>query len=201
MILSTLKITMGLVWSDYRKVKSNTMLITKATITSAVNDDVWLLWRTLKDTPKMQQLKNDGFGIGKDNFDGNRWKVNWFYTIKANSFDEVDGVPKWRRKRDALVQKWILQLTAIKAAIADDESDDESNEYLSESSDSDTEEFVERIAPKKVVQVKKAFKNEKYKTKVSTNPKIGKKTFVKESSPKKSTNTKKAKAPVKKTKK
>ncbi len=120
---------MGLVWSDYRKVKNNTMLLTKAVISPDVKDDVWLLWKALKGTPDFEDLKADGFGLGKDEFDGNRWKVLWWYKVHKKSFDEVKGVPKWQRERDQLIQKWILKLAAIKDALADENSDDSDNSF------------------------------------------------------------------------
>ena len=115
---------MGIVWSDYRKVKNNTMLLTKAVISADIKDDVWLLWKALKDTPDFDELKADGFGLGKDEFDGGRWKILWWYKVQKNSFDEVKGIPRWRRERDQLIQKWILKLAAIKDALADENSDD-----------------------------------------------------------------------------
>lgn len=120
---------MGIVWSDYRKVKNNTMLLTKAVISADIKDDVWLLWKALKDTPDFDELKADGFGLGKDEFDGGRWKILWWYKIQKNSFDEVKGVPRWRRERDQLIQKWILKLAAIKDALADENSDDSDNSF------------------------------------------------------------------------
>jgi hypothetical protein len=140
---------MGLVWSDYRKVKNDSTLLTKATITPEVKDDVWLLWKAVKSGTKKQQLRDDGFSIGKDQFDGNRWKVLWFYTIEDDSYDEVKGVPKWRIERERLTQKWILELASIKDAIADENSEDsdEVDSYNAESSD--------EVVVKKVPKVKK----------------------------------------------
>ena len=134
---------MGLVWSDYRKVKDNTMLLTKAVISTDVRDDVWLLWKALKDTPDFEDLKADGFGLGKDQFDGNRWKVLWWYKTQKNSFDEVKGIPRWQRERDRLIQKWILKLASIKDALADENSDDNSSENSQVlSSDDDSKQNV-----------------------------------------------------------
>ena len=123
---------MGLVWSDYRKVKNNTMLLTKAVISPDVKDDVWLLWKALKGTPDLEELKADGFRLGKDEFDGNRWKVLWWYKVQKKSFDEVKGVPQWQRERNQLIQKWILKLAAIKDALADENSDDSEPNDVSE---------------------------------------------------------------------
>lgn len=146
---------MGLVWSDYRKVKDNTMLLTKAVISTDVKDDVWLLWKALKDTPDFEDLKADGFGLGKDQFDGNRWKVLWWYKIQKKSFDEVNGVPKWQRERDRLIQKWILKLASIKDALADENSDDSDNSFENSQDDESEDEPKPKLRttkPKVVVK-------------------------------------------------
>ena len=152
---------MGLVWSDYRKVKNNTVILTKATITPEVKDDVWLLWKAVKGTSDYQKLRDDGFSVGKDNFDGNRWKVLWFYDIKSNSFDEVDDVPKWEIARDRRIQKWILKLASIKDALADENSEDSSDHADAyniggAASDESSEEQPVKIVKKKPPKKKKA---------------------------------------------
>ena len=142
---------MGLVWSDYRKVKNNTMLLTKAVISNDVRDDVWLLWKAVKKTPYEEELKEDGFGLGKDQFDGNRWKVLWWYKVQKNSFDEVKGIPRWQHERDRLIQKWILKLAAIKDALADENSDDsEPNDSFENSQEvsNNTDESEDMPKPK-----------------------------------------------------
>lgn len=120
---------MGLTWSD-RKCKDDTMIVAKAPITDDIKDDVWFLWNIAKKQPKLkEQLNADGLGMSKDQFDGGRWKVIWFYTVKEDSFDEVevDGETlfQWQQELNDLTSKWIVKLASIKDAIAGSDSDRE----------------------------------------------------------------------------
>lgn len=120
---------MGLTWSD-KKCKNDTMIVAKATITDEIKDDVWFLWNIAKKQTKLKdQLKADGFGMSKDQFDGGRWKLIWFYTVKEDSFDEVEvddeTLLKWQQELNDLTSKWIVKLAAIKDAIAGSDSDRE----------------------------------------------------------------------------
>jgi hypothetical protein len=67
--------------------------------------------------------------MSKDQFDGGRWKLIWFYTVKEDSFDEVEvddeTLLKWQQELNDLTSKWIVKLAAIKDAIAGSDSDHE----------------------------------------------------------------------------
>jgi len=119
---------MGLTWSS-RKCKNDTMVVAKAIITDEVKDDVWLMWNTAKNNPKLKALlKTDGLSLTKDTFDGHRWKVIWFYTCDETSFDTVeddDGedILVWQQTLNNLTKKWIMKLASMKDAIAGSDSD------------------------------------------------------------------------------
>jgi len=124
---------MGLVWSD-RKCKNDTMVVAKANITEDVKDDVWLMWNTAKLQPKLKAaLKEDGFSLTKDTFDGHRWKIIWFYKCDETSFDTVvddtgEELLVWQNTLNNLTQKWIVRLAAMKDALVDSDSDEPSVE-------------------------------------------------------------------------
>jgi len=150
---------MGLTWSD-RKCKDDTMIVAKATITDEIKDDVWFLWNIAKKQPKLkEQLKADGLGMSKDQFDGGRWKLIWFYTVKEDSFDEVevDGETlfQWQQELNDLTSKWIVKVAAIKDAIAGSDSDREpSVEDPYDNPDDSKKAPVKKLTPQKVATKK-----------------------------------------------
>ena len=118
---------MGLAWSD-RKCKGDTLLVAKAVITDEIRDDFWLFWGIAKNNPVMKDaIRKDGFKIEKERFDGHRWTLVWFHTIREDTFEEVeteDGkLFTWQKELSDLTHKWIVKLAAIKDIIAG--SDDE----------------------------------------------------------------------------
>jgi hypothetical protein len=97
------------------------MIVAKAEITADAKDDVWLLWNTAKVQPALKaKIKADGFTLSKDNFDGHRWKIVWFYTVDENSYDEVEDdntgetIYMWQKQLNDLTHKWIVRLAQMK---------------------------------------------------------------------------------------
>jgi len=167
---------MGLTWSD-KKCKDDTMIVAKATITDEIKDDVWFLWNIAKKQPKLKdQLKTDGFNISKDQFDGGRWKIIWFYTVKEDSFDEVEvddeTLFKWQQELNDLTSKWIVKLAAIKDAIAGSDSDREpSVEDPYDNPDDETKVVTKKAHRKEVKkEVKKTLQKAEPKKEVKKQP-------------------------------
>ena len=118
---------MGLAWSD-RKCKNDTLLVVKAVITDEIRDDFWLFWGIAKKNPAMKEaIRNDGFKITKERFDGHRWTLVWFHNITETTFEEIetdDGLLfSWQKELNDLTHKWIIKFAAIKDII--NGSDDE----------------------------------------------------------------------------
>lgn len=110
---------MGLVWSEPRKVKGTKIVINASIPTDKpTKDAIWAVWNMHK-----ENLRNDGFGVGKHPRTG-LWQVSYWHTITSNSESEAEnGRLIWQHAFDNQYAKWENIVNKIKnstvASIAD----------------------------------------------------------------------------------
>jgi hypothetical protein len=99
-------------------------------------EDTWLLWKAAKlDDTMKAALKADGLGITKEKFDGERWKIIWFYNCTEESFDEVfdeeagEDLFVWQKTLNDITRKWIVKLAIIKDALLEPDEDSVEDPY------------------------------------------------------------------------
>ncbi len=118
---------MGLAWSNVTVKNGNLIVCFTAFPTNDnLKNDIWNLWKAKKD-----ELKEEGFGIGKDPKTG-VWKINYFHNVTDTSYEKtIDGKHMWKHHFDAKLIKWekyvneTKQVTPVKKYVKKPVSKDE----------------------------------------------------------------------------
>ena len=95
---------MGLQWSSPKQVKNGTLLVTSANFPDGekASKEVWNLWNAHKTA-----LKKEGFTVGKDTYNGNKWRISYFHEINDNTYEKTTtGKQMWNVDFEKKCRKW-----------------------------------------------------------------------------------------------
>jgi hypothetical protein len=106
---------MGLKWSSPREAKNGELLILSSVMpeTKAQKDELFNLWKFKKD-----EIKADGFQLGKNKFKDFRWEVTYFHKLTDTSREKNnEGVSMWKSEFLRKCEKWRVKMEKVREAI------------------------------------------------------------------------------------
>jgi hypothetical protein len=134
---------MGLTWSQHT-VKNGDLIVCNSPFPTNddLRNDVWDLWKN-----KKEELKADGFGIGKD-MKTNAWKLSYFHNVTDTSYEKtVDKVHIWKHHFNQKLAKWESYInenrnvTPVKTKKIDKKID-KTEKYDSDDGDADVDDNI-----------------------------------------------------------
>jgi hypothetical protein len=110
---------MGVTWGKPRTVKEGTKVVVNAPLpqNKAQSDDLFTLYKN----PKLkEQIKTDGFSLGKDNYRGGAWQLSYWHDVDDESYVKTkDGVPTWQADFQRKCLKWQNKIKQFNEAVAE----------------------------------------------------------------------------------
>lgn len=110
---------MGVNWSDGRKVtvKNEPFIVVSAAMPASKNEteELFTLWKNKKD-----DIRNDGFRIGKNKYKNFAWEISYWHKITETSMEgSKSGAPLWRVEFNKKVLKWKTVMQKFKEVMSE----------------------------------------------------------------------------------
>lgn len=110
---------MGINWSDGRKVtvKNEPFIVVSAAMPASKNEteELFTLWKNKKD-----DIRNDGFRIGKNKYKNFAWEISYWHKITETSMEgSKSGAPLWRVEFNKKVLKWKMVMQKFKEVMSE----------------------------------------------------------------------------------